>query len=89
MERCNLDTGLTYSNIQRRETVMVIALASSPAEFLNSFVHELRHMGDHILKGMEYTVGGEDIAYLTGNLCGELWEDIHPFICCKCKKYHE
>ena len=37
MRACNLNTGITYSNIRNRETVMVFALTSSPEEFQNSF----------------------------------------------------
>ena len=35
------DTGLTYSNYGTRQTVMVIGITSSPAEFQNSYDHEL------------------------------------------------
>lgn len=84
MEQCKQNTGLTYSNPQMRKSVLVIALASSPAQFLNSLSHELRHLTDHILKEMGYEIGGEPIAYLTGDITGALWKDIHNYICCKC-----
>lgn len=48
MRACNLNTGITYSNIRNRETVMVIALTSSPEEFQNSFDHEKGHLCRHI-----------------------------------------
>lgn len=87
MERCNLNTGLTYSNGERHESVVVIALASSPDEFINSLTHEIRHLTDHILKELNYNIGGEPIAYLTGDIIGALWDDVHHFTCCKCKNY--
>lgn len=87
MRECNLNTGLTYSNGNRRESVIVVAMASSPNEFINSLTHEVRHLTDHILKELEYSVGGEPVAYLTGDIIGSLWEDIHQFTCCKCSKY--
>ena len=37
MRSCNLNTGITYSNTRDRQTVMVIALTSSPGEFQNSW----------------------------------------------------
>jgi hypothetical protein len=40
MRSCNLNTGITYSNTRDRQTVMVIALTSSPGEFQNSWDHE-------------------------------------------------
>ena len=44
----DLNTGLTYSNFQTGETVMVISRTSSPEEFLNSWEHEKKHLARHI-----------------------------------------
>ena len=66
--------------------VMVIGLHSSHAEFLNSFEHELRHLVDDIAETFGLDMGGEQVAYLTGDLNSLLWKDIHEFICCcNCK----
>lgn len=43
MRSCNLNTGITYSNTRDRQTVMVMALTSSPGEFQNSWDHEKGH----------------------------------------------
>lgn len=86
MERCELNTGVTYSNKRAHESVMVVALTSSPAQFLNSFEHELRHLTDHILDAMQYPIGGEDVAYLVGDINSCLWKEIHEFICCNHQK---
>ena len=72
MMQCALDTGLTYSNSHR--SIMVVALSSSPAQFLNSFEHELRHLTDHIAIAEGLESGSEDVAYLTGDLNSMLWE---------------
>ena len=79
-----MDTGFTYSNKDRRESVIVIGLHSSPPEFINSFEHELRHLVDDIAHTYGLEMAGEDVAYLTGDVNSELWEDIHYFTCCKC-----
>ena len=39
MEKCEMDTGFTYSNKEHRQRVIVIGMHSSPWEFLNSFEH--------------------------------------------------
>ena len=84
--RCDMDTGFTYSNKKLRSTVMVIGLHSSHAEFLNSFEHELRHLVDDIAETFGLDMGGEQVAYLTGDLNSLLWKDIHEVICCcNCK----
>ena len=80
-----MDTGFTYSNRKKRETVMVIGLTSSPAEFLNSLQHELRHFVDDVAMTVNVDLSGEKVAYLTGDINLYLWEDIHEFLCC-CNK---
>ncbi len=83
-----MDTGFTYSNKDRQSTIMVIGLYSSPAQFLNSFEHELRHLVDDIAETFNLDSHGEEVAYLTGDLNSALWEDIHKFVCCKCNCKH-
>ena len=84
LEKREMDTGFTYSNKPRRETVMVVGLHSSAPEFLNSFEHELRHLVDDMADAL-FLEPKEEVAYLTGELNAILWKDIHQFVCCKCK----
>lgn len=81
LNACKLDTGLTYSNYGRRETVMVIGLTSSPSEFLNSFDHERKHLEAHIANAFRINPWGEEIAYLSGDIAQMLTEDVQMFIC--------
>ena len=62
----DLDTGLTYSDFAGRNTVMVISLTSSPAEFLNSWLHEMQHLSRHIEQACGISPYGEEAAYLAG-----------------------
>lgn len=64
---------------------MVIGLTSSPAEFLNSLQHELRHFVDDVAMTVNVDLSGEKVAYLTGDINLYLWDDIHEFLCC-CNK---
>lgn len=85
MMSCSLDTGLTYSNYERRESVMVIGRTSSYWEFFNSLSHEIRHLTDHMCLAMGMEVGGEPIAYLTGDIGSVLADEIRLFTCdCHC-----
>ena len=81
MAERNLDTGFTYSNAERRDTVMVVGLHSSPAEFLNSLEHELRHAVDDISKTMGIDREGETVAYITGDINALIAEDVQLFVC--------
>lgn len=85
IDKCDMNTGFTYSNCKQRETVTVIGLHSSCAQFLNSLEHELRHLVDDIAKTYDLDMGGEDVAYLTGDINEMIIEDVQQFICdCKC-----
>lgn len=85
MASCQLDTGLTYSNYDLHESVMVISKTSSYKEFTNSLFHETRHLTDHIAIACNMDMGGEDVAYLSGYIGGKLASDIQLFICdCEC-----
>lgn len=81
MEKRELNTGFTYSNMDIRRTVMIICLYSSRAEFINSLEHELRHMVDHIGQKDNLDLAGETVAYITGDTNGMLAEDIQMFMC--------
>lgn len=81
----NLNTGLCYSNYSMRKSVLVIALTSSPAEFINSWHHELEHLESHIGKVFKLDPTGEDIAYLSGELAMEMYPRIKHLICDCCR----
>lgn len=86
MSACQLNTGLTYSNNALRETVIVIGMWTSPDEFINSFSHELRHFTDHIANAFGLESGGEEIAYLTGDIHRELYP-VNKLFLCECHKH--
>lgn len=88
LRRKTMDSGFTYSNKRRRETVMVIGLHSSPPEFLNSFEHELRHLIDDICSATGIRHEGEEVAYLTGDINALMAKDVAMFLCvCSCQRH--
>ena len=86
LQKGDMDTGFTYSNKKRKLSVIVIGMNSSHREFLNSCEHELRHLVDDIALTYHLPMAGEEVAYLTGDINSELWEEIHEFTCCKCNR---
>lgn len=81
MKSCQLDGGVTYSNLLNRSTVMVIGEASSKEEFFNTFIHELRHLEDDLSKMNGIDHNGEDIAYLSGYIGEKMLPIVKMFIC--------
>lgn len=83
MSSCKLDKGLTYSNMNTRESVVVIGLTSNQEEFMDSFSHELRHLVNHICDASGIDLYGEESCYITGDLAKMLFPDVQKFLC-KC-----
>ena len=82
----DLNTGITYSNFARRETVMVISLTSTPAEFLNSWTHEMQHLCRHIVQSFAIDPYGEEAAYLSGDVAQKMFPVARKMLCEHCRK---
>ena len=87
LKRNTLDTGITYSNFGKRETVMVISLTSSPSEFLNSWMHEMRHLSRHIEQACGISPYGEEAAYLAGTIGQKMFPVAKGFLCAHCRNH--
>lgn len=81
----NLNTGLCYSG--NGESVMVISCASSPAQFLNSLVHELHHLASHIASALGYNQKGEEACYIGGETAEKMYKVASKFLCEHCRKH--
>ncbi len=79
-----MDTGFTYSNKRNHESVMVVGLASSAKEEMNSIVHEIRHLVDDIASSYNLVPCGEDVAYLSGDIAMKMYENTKNLFCCRC-----
>lgn len=82
----NMNTGITYSNFQDGETVMVISRTSSPEEFLNSWEHEKKHLARHIEQAYGIDPFGEEAAYLEGTIAQRMFPVARKFICEHCRE---
>lgn len=83
MSNGKMNTGLTYSNLKARMTVMVIGLADSTEEYENSIAHEKKHLEAHITKRFGLSPYGEEVAYLVGDISHKM----HPItkkLTCEC-----
>ena len=93
MLNCDHDCGFTYSNSQtlhyvNREThraVVMIGPTTSGAEFLDTFVHELHHLGVVIATELGVDLAGEGPAYLVGDAARELADVVCELGCPHCR----
>lgn len=86
MRSGKLNHGLTYSNPLMGESVFVIGLTSSAAEFFNSIVHEMKHLVEHIgeMKGIDPK--SEESAYLAGDTAQKCFPYIVSLLCEHCRE---
>lgn len=79
----NLDTGLCYSNFKQRASVLVISPTSTPCQFMNSLIHEVRHLERHIEYVLNIDPFSEEAAYLAGTIAEKMFPKAKLFMC-KC-----
>lgn len=81
-----LNTGITYSDFNGRETLMVISRTSTPAQFLNSWTHEMFHLCRHVAQANGVNPYGEEAAYLAGTVGQKMFPVAKKFLCEHCKE---
>ena len=67
LETCSLNTGLTYSNIKLKSSIIVINKTSSFAQLINTVSHEFYHLICNISKALKIK-DQEELAYINGIL---------------------
>lgn len=86
LESNELNTGFTYTNFRYKESIVVIGLTTSAAEFQDTFDHEKGHLITHIGTYYHFDPYGENWQYLTGAIGKALFPYAHLFLCDKCRQ---
>lgn len=81
LARNEKNAGFTYSNPDKQESLLVVGLATSNEEYVNSISHELRHLCDDIASVYDIPSKGEEVACLTGDIAGKLADIIQVLVC--------
>lgn len=63
-----MNSGFTRTDFTKKLSIVCIGIAYSSAEFLNTVVHEIKHVQSHICRYYGVPEDGEDAAYLIGYL---------------------
>lgn len=63
------NVGLTYTNVAKRSSIVIVGKSTSEAECINSITHELFHVVAHICNHLDIDMQGEEPCYLMGWLC--------------------
>lgn len=78
--------GITFSNDEERESIIVIGETSCPAQFSNSFDHEKLHLTMHIARVDDIDPFGEELAYLAGEIGLQTFPIAKRFLCEHCRE---
>lgn len=68
-----LNTGMTYSNTELKTSLVCISDTTSDAQFLNTVVHESKHVQSHICSYYGIDEDSEEAAYLIGHIIQRMY----------------
>lgn len=68
------DTGLTYSDYKGGRSVVVVGVATTFGELMNSVSHEIHHLSVHIAEANDLDLRGEEVCYIDGKLTQLVYE---------------
>lgn len=80
LEGVMIDTGLTYSNDDKKCSIVVISEVSRQEEFWNTFDHEKGHLVRHIGAAYDIDCSGEEQQYLAGDVAEAMYPIARAFI---------
>lgn len=73
----NYNTGMAITNDDLKMSTIFISKASTPSEWWNTAIHELKHVADAIISYYDVEWDSEDAAYLTGYMTKQLVESVY------------
>lgn len=77
----NLNTGFTYSDLNKHRTIIVISKTTSKSELINTIVHEANHLQSHIATEFNLDEKGEEVCYLIGGIVKTMFRVFSKIIC--------
>lgn len=75
------NTGFTYSDLNKQQTLIVIGKANSSYELINTIVHEANHLKSHIATAYNINEKGEEVSYLIGGIVKVMFKVFKKIIC--------
>lgn len=81
-----LNQGLTQTNNRLKTSIIVFTKTSNASQFVNSFVHEIGHLSNHIARTYNLDLNGEEVQYIAGDIAQEMFKRCHTLMCDCCRK---
>lgn len=76
-----LNSGFTRTDFNKRLSIVCIGMADSRAQFLNTIVHEAKHVQSHICMYYGIDEDTEDAAYLIGYIIMKMYDGFAELLC--------
>lgn len=76
----NSNTGFTFSNSDYYMSVVCISETTSAEEFVNTAVHEAKHVQSHICEYYNIPEDSEEAAYIIGHIVSEMYKMVSKVI---------
>ena len=76
--------GYTFSNFDKRTSVIVIGKATDASQMFDSIVHEMKHLAEHIGEYYGLDSREELSAYLQGEVGRKMWPAAAMVLCPRC-----
>lgn len=67
------NNAITITNLSINRSLVIINKTTTDKEFVNSIVHECRHVQSHIATKYNLDEKGEDVAYLIGHIVSDIY----------------
>lgn len=68
------NTGFTFSNSDYKMSIVCISRTTSASQFVNTAVHEAKHVQSHICEYYDIDESSEDAAYLIGYIVRKMYK---------------
>lgn len=80
IETKKVNTGFTYSNDFNQQSVVVVSECESSEDFMNTLVHEARHLQQHIQDTYHLSDDSEELYYLMGAIVQIMYNKSKPLL---------
>ena len=85
LKQTTINCGFTYTHLENRMTLIVLTKITSPGQFINSLVHEIFHLVNHISKVYNIDNDSEEPCYLAGDIAQQTLNVCHKLLCKRCR----
>ena len=74
------NTGFTFSNSEYKMSIICVGPSSDVSQFVNTAIHEAKHVQSHICSYYDIPENSEDAAYLIGYLVQRMYKMVSKII---------